>query len=142
MDRLIVVAQDGSGDFTSVGSALAAAERLPPGDLVVLVREGVYFEKLRIARPRLRLTGEGASCSVIRHDDGALRLLPDGQRMGTFNSYTLYVGAPGVRVLDLTIENSAGDGRAAGQAVALYADADDLRFTRCAILGRQDTLFT
>jgi len=142
MERLIVVARDGSGDFASVGSALAAAERLPPGGLVVLVREGEYFEKLRVMRAGLRLRGEGAGRSVIRHDDGALRLLPDGQRMGTFNSYALYVGAIGVRVQDLTIENSAGDGRTAGQAVALYADADDLSFTRCAILGRQDTLFT
>jgi pectinesterase len=62
--------------------------------------------------------------------------------MGTFNSYTVYVGAEGVRLRGLSIENSAGDGRLVGPAVALYADSDLFSAEDCRISSRQDSLCT
>ncbi len=62
--------------------------------------------------------------------------------MGTFNSYTVYVGARRVSLQGLAIENSAGDGRLVGPAVALYADSDLLMVEDCRITSRQDTLCT
>ena len=60
--------------------------------------------------------------------------------MRTFNSYTLYVGAADFEARDLRVENSAGDGRIVGQAVACYVDADRAIFRRCDFLAKQDTL--
>jgi pectinesterase len=142
METRISVAKDGDADFRRIGDALAALGDAPRGSARIAVGRGVYEEKIRITRPDLHVEGAGMGATVVRWDDSAARLLPDGERMGTFNSYVAYVGAPGVSLEGLTIENSAGDGRIVGQAVALYADADRLSFTRCAILGRQDSLFT
>ncbi|HOX31937.1 MAG TPA: pectinesterase family protein [Spirochaetales bacterium] len=140
MDRALIVAPDGSGDYPTVGAALAFAAALPPGPLEIRLRAGAYREKLRIERPRLRLVGEGADRTRLVWGDHATALLPDGERMGTFNSYTAYIGAPDVSLEGIAIVNDAGDGRLVGQAVALYADADRLAFERCAFLARQDTV--
>jgi pectinesterase len=141
MEQRIEVDPRGPGCCRSLGEALAAAERLPPGPVRIALAAGEYREKARVARAGLRIEGAGMGRTAIRWGDSASALLPDGERMGTFNSYVLYVGAPGVSLEGLTIENDAGDGRVVGQAVALYADADRLSVTRCAILGRQDSLF-
>jgi pectinesterase len=146
-----------SPDFEFVSEALEMAESLPPGPVEILVAPGVYREKLRIRRPGLSIIGESEAAveglaearspasslrpsARIVWDDGARRALPDGEPMGTFNSYVVYVGAPGVTMRGLEIANEAGDGRVAGQAVALYADADRFVAEGCAILGRQDSL--
>jgi pectinesterase len=140
--RTIRAARDGTGDSATLGGALELADALPPGPVRVEMAEGEYREKVKATRPGLSIVGAGADRTFLRWDDSASRPLADGERMGTFNSYTLYLGAPGIRVQGLTIENDAGDGRVVGQAVALYADADRISVYRCAILGRQDSLFT
>lgn len=43
---------------------------------------------------------------------------------------------------NITFENSAGFGKKVGQAIAVYAEGDDLVFKNCHMLGHQDTLFT
>lgn len=142
METRLTVARDGSGDFGSIGEALRAADALAPGRVRISVGPGEWREKLRIMRPGLELTGAGADSTRILWNDHATKLLPDGNPMGTFNSYTLYVGAQGVRLSDLSVLNDAGDGRVVGQAVALYADADRFEAERCCLSGRQDTLLT
>jgi pectinesterase len=122
--------------FASLGRALAAAA---PGDSVRLA-PGVYYEKIRIETPGIAVYG-GGRASVV-WDDSARRPLAGGEPMGTFNSYTVYVGAPGVVLDGLAVVNAAGPGRKAGQAVALYADADRLTVRRCRLTARQDTLCT
>ncbi|MCX7027474.1 MAG: pectinesterase family protein [Spirochaetes bacterium] len=142
MKREIVVALDGSGEFTTVGEALRLAEASAGEGARVYVGRGTYREKLRIFSPGIELAGEGMDETSIVWDDCASRLLPDGERMGTFNSYTLYVGAPRITIRDLSIVNAAGDGRLVGQAVALYADADLFLAVDCRLSARQDSLCT
>jgi pectinesterase len=137
------VARKGKADFRSLGEALEGLAGMPenPGSTTLSIGAGTYREKLRVMVPRLRLVGEGADCTLLSWDDHAARLLPSGDRMNTFNSYTLYVGAEGFFAEGLTIENSAGDGREKGQAIACYVDADGAVFSNCAIRAHQDTLF-
>lgn len=144
-----IVSGEGPGDFATIGEALRSAEvrfgSSRPEDwegVRILVRAGLYREKLKVMAPGVELAGEGSSETLIVWDDCASRLLPDGQRMGTFNSYTLYVGAPRVTIRDLSVVNAAGDGRLVGQAVALYADADLFLAEDCRLSARQDTLCT
>ena len=134
------VAKEGRADFRSLGEALAA---IPPGDgrpTVIFLAPGRYREKLEIRSPRLTLIGEGSSSTIIDYDDHARRLLPSGEAMNTFNTATVYVGAPDFRAKGISIENSAGDGRKVGQAIACYVDADRAAFFDCGFSGRQDTL--
>lgn len=137
----ITVGAQGGGDFRTIGEALAAAAERPAPRRII-VGPGTFREKLRVEIPDLTLEGVGRSETRIVWDDHALRPLPDGEPMGTFNSYTVYVGAPNVTLRGLTVENDAGDGRVVGQAVALYADADRFSCGNCAFLARQDTICT
>jgi pectinesterase len=93
-------------------------------------------------RPRTVFTGESGEGCVISWDDHAYRLLPDGEKMNTFNSYTVYAGAEDITFENLTIENTAGPAKLKGQSVAVCADADRLVFRNVRILSNQDSLFT
>ena len=136
----IHVAKEGGAEFTTVGDALASVPPSAAGPILISIGPGVYSEKLRIDRPNVRLAGAGRHSTILRYDDHAKRLLPSGEPMGTFNSYTLYVGGIDFEARDLSVENSAGDGRLVGQAVACYVDADRASFFRCGFAARQDTL--
>jgi len=139
---MITIACDGSGDFKTINDALAVVPQVKDDRIVLFVKNGVYKEKIRLMHANLSLIGEDAEKTVITFDDCAKKLLPDGRRMGTFNSYTVYIGGSDFHASNITIENSAGNGCIAGQAVALYVDADRASFKNCRIIGWQDTLFT
>jgi len=146
------VAKEGPADFRTISEALAAmagTEADPCGaeaghrgaDAVIIsIAAGFYREKLRIERPGVSLIGEGRDATIISWGDHATKHLPSGEPMGTFNTATIYVGAENFIAHDLRVENSAGDGRAVGQAVACYVDADRAAFYGCEFLARQDTL--
>ena len=57
--RLIVVAKDGSGDFSSLQAAVDSIPETGEGETTILLRAGEYREKAVIHRNRVRLTGEG-----------------------------------------------------------------------------------
>lgn len=135
-----MVAQDGTGDFRTVSEAAAA---LPPdaGTCVIRIRNGVYREKLSVRAERLLLIGEDRGRTILTWQDGARSPGPSGGSLGTFRSYTAYLGGGKVGVKNLTIRNTAGDGAVAGQAVAVYADAAFARFENVTMESQQDTLF-
>lgn len=138
----MIVASDGSGDFTRLQDALDAIPAANRERICIHLKKGIYKQKIRITKPYVHLIGEAAPETVLTYDDYAKRLLPDGGTMNTFNSYTVYIGAPDFTAENLTIENAAGSGKVVGQAVAAYVDADRAIFRKCRFLGHQDTLFT
>lgn len=140
----LTVAKDGSAMFETIADALKAAEMYNADDMPVhiLVGEGVYEERLEIHQGSLTLEGAGADKTVITHGDYAREILEDGEKRGTFRTQTLFVDADCVTLKNLTVENSAGHGSDVGQALALYADGDQLIFENCRFLGHQDTIFT
>ncbi len=103
---------------------------------------GFYHERVTITVPRLTLIGEDAGRTVISYGLYGHMPSPDIGKLGTFRSYTMLIDADEVCLQHLTIENSAGAGPTVGQAIALYADGDRLRFEHLRLLGWQDTLFT
>jgi pectinesterase len=112
--------------------------------VTIRIAPGIYREKVEIRRSNLTLIGEGTSPNdvVLSYDDFAFDRMPDETKRGTFRSYSVFIDASNVRVQNLTIENSSGDERTRGQAIALYAEGDLLSFEKVRLLGRQDTLFT
>lgn len=138
----MIVAADGSGDFRSLQEAV---NTIPPGNkknITIHIKNGVYKEKVKIDKPFIHLIGENALSTILTFDDHAKKLLPNGEPMNTFNSYTIYIGGHDFSAENLTFENSSGDGRIVGQAIAAYVDADRAAFKNCRFLGCQDTLFT
>lgn len=135
-----VVAKDGSGDFFTVQEAVNALPDFSRETITLLIREGVYFEKISIpaSKRSVLLLGEGADRSVIRFDGYAKRLDACGREMGTSGSSTVYFGGDDWEVRDLGFENTAGE---VGQAVAVQCLGDRITFIRCRFIGDQDTLY-
>ena len=128
--------------YTTISDAIRFAETCPERPAVIHVRPGTYYEKPEIRRGHIILEGEGAENTVITYDDYANARMPDGEKRGTFRSYTLLVTGSHVRLRDLTVENSAGPREGSGQCIALYAEGDNIVVERCRLIGAQDTLFT
>ena len=134
----IKVAKSG-GDYATVQEAVDAVpyeERA-----VIRIGAGVYREKIFCEKKDITLIGAGIDETVIDFDDYANEVMPDGSKRGTFRTYTVFFGGQKVNVTNMTIKNSAGDGRVVGQAVAVYADADICMFENVKMTGCQDTLF-
>ncbi len=136
------VAQDGSGDYRSLGEALQAIGMDNTEPVTIYLHKGIYKEKLVIERPYITLRGDGADQSIITYDHYARMVMPDSSNRGTFRTQTLLVNTHDFTAKDITIENSSGCGKEVGQAIALYVDGDRNSFYHCKILGSQDTLFT
>ena len=134
----ITVAQDGSGDFTTIQAALDATKAFPDERITISVQPGVYTEKVEVYawNDRVTLRGEDPATTIIRWGDSF-----DGIERGrnsTFHTATLRVQGEAFRAENLTIENTAG---AVGQAIAVSVEADRVVFSNCRFLGNQDTLY-
>ena len=129
-----VIAPNG-GDFNSIQAAVDAAA---PGDELI-VRPGIYKERVVVHRSGLRIVGEDGA--VLTGSGCAKDAWPDGREKGTFFSATLLVLGDDVTVENLTVRNDAGDGRVVGQAVAVYAAGDRGVWRNCRFIAHQDTLF-
>lgn len=135
IERDIVVAKDGSGDFLYIADAIEAIRVYLPKPITVFIKEGVYKEKLEIPGTITNVTfqGDGPDKTIITFDDHTGK-----NKMDTFDSYTLLVWGSDLTFRDLTLQNTAGN---VGQAVALHAEGDRLTFENCRFLGNQDTVF-
>lgn len=139
---MIHIAQDGSGDFTSVTAAL---QSIPPDNqepVTLFIHNGIYKELLTISSPYITLIGESREFTILTYDRYARMMMDDGLKRGTFRSYSCLIDTHDFTARNLTFENSSGRGIDVGQALALYVDGDRIFFENCRFLGGQDTLFT
>ena len=134
--RHIVVAADGTGDFTSVQEAVNSIRAYMADTTYMFIKNGIYREKIVIPSwvTNLFMKGENAEKTVITWDDHA-----NIRNMGTFRTYTIWIQGSGFTAEDMTFENNAEQ---LGQAVAVHVDGDRAVFRRCRLLGNQDTLLT
>ncbi len=72
---------------------------------------------------------------------GARQIHPDGRPYHTFRTASVLAEGSGTVFRRCVFENTAGSGRTAGQAIALYLDGDGIVLEDCIIRGHQDTLF-
>ncbi|WP_255510435.1 pectate lyase [Flavobacterium sp. GSA192] len=135
----IVVAQDGSGDYTSIQDAIYNSPSFPYKRVLITVKNGVYYEKVRIPEwnTKISLIGESKEKTIITYDDyfGKINL----GRNSTFLTPTVLVEGNDFKATNLTIKNTAGP---VGQAIALSVVADRVVVSNCVISGNQDTLYT
>ena len=135
-----VVAKDGSGDFLSVQEAINAVPDFRKNvRTTILVKRGVYKEKIVIPASKINLSLIGEDGSVLSYDDYADKLNCFGEKTGTSGSASCYIYAPDFYAENLTFENTSGP---VGQAVACFVSADRAYFKHCRFLGWQDTLYT
>lgn len=143
----IVVAQDGSGDYTSVQAAVDAVPNNNADPVEIYIRNGIYKEVVNVPadKPFITMIGESAEGVVITYDNYSGKERPGGGTYGTSGSATMFVNGNDFTAKHLTIENSFDESStdaANKQAVALNVRGDRQKFIQVRFIGNQDTLLT
>ncbi|KMT03433.1 hypothetical protein BVRB_8g191180 [Beta vulgaris subsp. vulgaris] len=131
----VVVAQDGSGNFSQIMDAIEVAPSHNTDRFVIYVKKGVYEENVEIKRKKtnIMMYGDGMDVTIITSNHSVV----DGWT--TYRSATFAVTGAGFIARDMTFQNTAGPEK--HQAVAFRSDSDLSALYRCAFRGYQDTLY-
>jgi pectinesterase len=137
----IIVAADGSGNYTKVQDAFNAVKDNNTKRTVIFIKAGTYKEKLKLvaSKKNVTLIGESYKNTILTYDDyGKIG-------NGTDKCYSLMIEADDFFAENITIENTI-DSRLeqykdGGQAVALMITSDRGIFYKCKITGFQDTFY-
>jgi pectinesterase len=65
--RFITVAQDGSGDFKTITSAIQSLQMFNYQRTIIFVRNGTYNEKIRIDQDYITLKGESREKTILKY---------------------------------------------------------------------------
>jgi autotransporter-associated beta strand protein len=144
----IVVAQDGTGDFTLLQAAINAAPSNSTRRTVIYIKRGLYnTEKVIVPAEKANITliGESRDESIISYHvyNCSTGICPaeDAAKWTSDNittTATLTILGNGFRAENLTIRNTAGP---VGQALAITVKSDKCVFINCNLLGYQDTIY-
>lgn len=140
----ITVSKNKKDAFPTLQEAVLSVDDSLSETVRICVEPGIYEEKVFIRKENLEIVGMGPNpdAVIFRYGDGAKKPRPDGDgEYGTFNTAVLFFAGRDITVRNITVENTAGPGYRAGQALAVYAAADRLCFYGCRFLGWQDTIF-
>ncbi|MFC3559989.1 pectinesterase family protein [Pedobacter jamesrossensis] len=136
-----IVAANGSGNFKTVQEAINAVPDFRNKTTVIFIKKGTYKEKLVLAasKKNVKFIGEDLYKTILTYDDYNQKKNIFGEEKGTSGSSSFYIYGEGFSAENITFENSSGP---VGQAVAVWAGGDKLKFNNCRFLGFQDTLYT
>jgi pectinesterase len=145
-DSTVVVAKDGSGNYTRVCDALRNVPASYTGKWTIFVKKGIYVERdtLLATSYNVNLVGEDRDSTVITNtvysDDPAI------SKAGTNATYTFLVLGYDFVAKNITIQNTYWPNRwgttTNTQAVALMTNGGDRHeFINCALRGYQDTYY-
>ena len=139
-DKTIVVSKDGKGNFTTIQQAVDAAENGSLTRTKIIIKSGVYKEKIIIPETKgaIILEGENPQNTIITYDDFASKKNAEGKDIGTTGSSTIFIYSNDFTAKNITFENSSGR---VGQAVAVLTSGDRIIFENCRFLGNQDTIY-
>jgi len=139
-DKTIVVSKDGKGNFTSIQQAVDAAENRSLTRTKIIIKSGVYKEKIIIPETKgaIIVEGENPQNTIITYDDFASKKNAEGKDIGTTGSSTIFIYSNDFTAKNITFENSSGR---VGQAVAVLTSGDRIIFENCRFLGNQDTIY-
>ncbi|EXB44276.1 putative pectinesterase/pectinesterase inhibitor 25 [Morus notabilis] len=134
----VIVSKDGTGNFTTIGEAVAVSHnntRPEDGYFVIYAEQGLYEEYIVIPsyKKNIVLLGDGINATIITGNHSVV----DGWT--TYNSSTFAVCGERFIAIDITFQNTAGPTK--HQAVAVRNQADLSTFYRCSFEGYQDTLY-
>ncbi|UZT97126.1 pectinesterase family protein [Chryseobacterium fluminis] len=139
-DKTIVVSKDGKGNFTTIQQAVDAAENGSLTRTKIIIKSGVYKEKIIIPETKgaIILEGENPQNTIITYDDFASKKNAEGKDIGTTGSSTIFIYSNDFTAKNITFENSSGR---VGQAVTILTSGDRIIFENCRFLGNQDTVY-
>ncbi|XVE63086.1 hypothetical protein DITRI_Ditri06bG0171600 [Diplodiscus trichospermus] len=131
----VVVAKDGSGNFTTIKDAMSHIPLRATKPFVIYIKEGVYQENLEFSyeMTNVALIGDGKEKTRIT---GSLN---NADGVPTFRTATVAVNGDNFFAKNIGFENSAGPAKF--QAVALMVISDFAVLYNCSMDGYQDTLY-
>ena len=151
----LTVAQDGSGNYTTIQAAINAAPTGQTTPYVIYIKNGKYHEVVTIPsnKPFIQLIGQSLAQTIISYDNYSGKPTPTGGTYGTSTSATVNVNASDCMLMNLSVENATGYGVDANaipvpapgdgpQALAISINADRVVFYNCRFNGGQDTVYT
>ena len=143
--RQVIVSKEKSKEqgncFGTINEALASLGDAK--EAILLIRPGIYHEKIEIRRSGVTLRGTGVpEDTILEFGDYANMRMDDGTKRGTFRSYVLLLDGDRNVLENLTVRNVSYPRSKVGQALALYADGDGIVVRNCHLESYQDTLFT
>ena len=140
--QTIYVSPNSPDAFHSLQEAVLSVPDNRHETVRICVSPGIYEEKVFIRKENLEIVGQNPETTVFRYGDGAKKPRPDASgEYGTFNTAVILLAGRNIHMENITVENTAGPGHTAGQALAVYVAADRCSFRNCRFLGWQDTVF-
>lgn len=143
----IVVAKDGSGNYTTVQAAVNAVPANNTSAVTISVKPGTYRETVKIPsnKPHIRLVGTTSSKNdvTIVYNNASGTPKPGGGTYGTSGSATFAVEADDFQARNLQFVNDFNEANTSitdKQAVALRTAGDKIVLDNIGALGDQDTL--
>lgn len=136
-----IVDINGTGDYTSLQTAIDAAPAGRVKPWLIFVKNGNYKEHIDIpsTKPFMHIIGQDRDKAVILDD----RLCGGDNAVHVSVGATVVINANDCMFENITLENSYGHEKAAGpQALALNTAADRTIFNNVAMLSYQDTWIT
>jgi pectin methylesterase-like acyl-CoA thioesterase len=141
----LVVAADGSGNYTTVQAAInAATAGTATAPFRIFIKNGRYVEKdtVHTSKVYLQLIGESVGGVTITFGANASMLIPgSGSTYGTSGSATMTVNADNFTAMNITFENTTGRLGDGPQALAINVGSDRVAFKNCRFISGQDTVY-
>ncbi|KAH9652941.1 putative pectinesterase/pectinesterase inhibitor 13 [Citrus sinensis] len=131
----LIVAKDGSGNFTTISEALAAVPQKYEGRFVIYVAAGIYEESVTVSKRIVNLTilGEGSQKSIIV----GRKSVADG--VNIYDTATFVAIGDGLFAKSMGFRNIAGPEK--GKAVAARVQSDRATFHNCRFEGYQNAVW-
>ncbi|MCL2499444.1 MAG: pectinesterase family protein [Defluviitaleaceae bacterium] len=137
MNKVIIVSKNPDvSKYNTIQEAITAIPVEKQKKYVIFIKPGIYNEKLHINKSNIILYGEDPANTIIKYDCSRSIL-----KSNTSNTATCLIEADDIQIVNITFENTAGQYRDVGQAVAVATQGDRISFYNCRFLAYTNTLF-
>ncbi|KAI4377495.1 hypothetical protein MLD38_015109 [Melastoma candidum] len=131
----VIIAKDGSGNFTTINAALAAMPKEYTGKYIIYIKAGTYNETVVVTTNMI---------NVLMYGDGSQKTIITGNKnyvdgVSTYLTASFAALGEGFMAQAMGFRNTAGPDK--HQAVAIRVQADRAILLNCRFEGYQDTLY-
>ncbi|MBN1302466.1 MAG: hypothetical protein JW995_14710 [Melioribacteraceae bacterium] len=127
----IIVAQDGSGDYSTITEAIHALPMFVYERVIVFIRNGVYNEKIRVEQDNITLYGESRNNTIIQFSQLRTDWIENKDAAGPA---VINLHADDIILDNLTIINTQS--LTGPHAFAIYGTGTRIIITNCNVISK------